>query len=450
MNEISRQFDQIIQSHPRKAVDAMSFYTAEMERRDCMFGDDVIPSFLRPVFVSPYQVEELNAVLGHIMSVLEKVTRLYFTDPELREYFYIEPKAAELLEIDHGYNRNIVISRPDAFLTAESLRFVEFNCDSPAGPGFSDVQEEILREAFPLSDMRDTVTFGSIQRRKMLLKALLDCFQEFAGKTAEPRIAIIDWKEVKTVNEFCVLKKYFEEQGVATTIADPRELKFVNGRLEHNGFPINLIYRRAIFRELMERYDEVQDFIKAYKAGKVCVVNPFRSRLASIKAVLAIVTNSKRFRHLFTDEENKVIKRHVPWTRRVLDKETTIDGKEVSLINHVITHRENLVLKPTDSYGGKDVLIGRETGQDEWEALIKRIALDRQDWVVQRFVDITRIRVPVEDSGGINYVEKKFNINPFVFNGEYAGSIARYSDKSVINVSAGGGLVPVIACEEKE
>ena len=34
MNEISRQFDQIIQSHPREAVDAMSFYTAEMERRD--------------------------------------------------------------------------------------------------------------------------------------------------------------------------------------------------------------------------------------------------------------------------------------------------------------------------------------------------------------------------------------------------------------------------------
>jgi len=414
-----------------------------------MFGDSVIPSFLCPVFIDPQQADRLSGVLAHILSVLEKVTRLYFSDPDLREYFYIDQKAAELMEIDHGYSRNIVIARPDAFLTQDSLRFVEFNCDSPAGPGFADVQEQILRETFPLSAMRETCEFAKEQRREMLLKALLDSFHEFAGQGAQPRIAIIDWKEVKTVNEFRVFKKYFEEQGIPATIADPRELKFINGQLEHKGFSINLIYRRVIFRELMERFDEVQDFLTAYKAGKVCVVNPFRSRLASIKAVLAIVTNSKKFRHLFTEEENKVIKRHVPWTRRVLDREMIFEGKEVPLIKHVLTHRDNLVLKPTDSYGGKGVVIGREVGQSDWDALVNRIVQDQQDWVVQRYVDITRIQVPLEMDGRIEIAEKKYNINPFVFNGSYAGSIARMSDQSVINVSAGGGLVPVIACEEK-
>ncbi len=42
---------------------------------------------------------------------------------------------------------------------------------------------------------------------------------------------------------------------------------------------------------------------------------------------------------------------------------------------------------------------------------------------------------------------EKFNVNPFVFAHKYAGSVARLSDQSVINVSAGGGLVPVVNYE---
>jgi len=69
---------------------------------------------------------------------------------------------------------------------------------------------------------------------------------------------------------------------------------------------------------------------------------------------------------------------------------------------------------------------------------------NHEDWVVQRYVDITQITVPVMNGKSIKMVSKKYNINPFVFAHRYAGSVARLSDQSVINVSAGGGLVPVI------
>ena len=44
---------------------------------------------------------------------------------------------------------------------------------------------------------------------------------------------------------------------------------------------------------------------------------------------------------------------------------------------------------------------------------------------------------------------KRFNINPFGIGGRYAGSITRISDRAVINVSAGGGLLPSVIGRHK-
>jgi len=37
---------------------------------------------------------------------------------------------------------------------------------------------------------------------------------------------------------------------------------------------------------------------------------------------------------------------------------------------------------------------------------------------------------------------KFFNFNPFLFNGVYAGAIARASNTELINITLGGGLLP--------
>ena len=45
---------------------------------------------------------------------------------------------------------------------------------------------------------------------------------------------------------------------------------------------------------------------------------------------------------------------------------------------------------------------------------------------------------------------KRFNINPFGLGGRYAGMITRISDQAVINVSAGGGLLPSVVGRHRE
>jgi len=95
-------------------------------------------------------------------------------------------------------------------------------------------------------------------------------------------------------------------------------------------------------------------------------------------------------------------------------------------------------------------LIGRETDEASWQNLVGRILRDNEDWVVQRYVQISEMEVPMVNGTGVKMARKKYNINPFVFAHRYAGSVARLSDQSVINVSAGGGLVPVINYEENQ
>ena len=446
---IYAEYDKLLTANPQEVETAISHMKARMEEEDCKFGEKLVPVFLKSLFIEKQQAEHVSRVTSHILSILEKVTKLYFKRRDLHDHFYLDKRGDELIKIDHGYSRNVVICRPDSFFVRGALRFVEFNCDSPAGAGFSDTEEGIFKETFPYKKLGERYTFAGHRRMQILLDALMSCYREFGGKNSHPNIAIIDWREVKTINEFRMFKRFFESRGHETVITDPRDLKFTKGRLYHKDFPIDLIYRRVIFKEMMHHYDHVQDLLKAYKKRKVCIVNPFRSRLASNKAVLSIMTNPKEFRSLFTDEENQVINRHVPWTRRVMDIQTHYENNMVFLLKHIINHKDHLVMKPADSYGGKDVVIGRECDEADWEVLMNRIINNKEDWVVQRYVDITRIDMPHLDNGKVDLLPKKFNVNPFVFDGKYAGSMARLSDESVINVSAGGGLVPVVQYEKK-
>jgi hypothetical protein len=56
---------------------------------------------------------------------------------------------------------------------------------------------------------------------------------------------------------------------------------------------------------------------------------------------------------------------------------------------------------------------------------------------------------PTVEDGHVQMRLKRFNINPFGLGGRYAGTITRISDRAVINVSAGGGLLPCVVGRHK-
>jgi hypothetical protein len=106
------------------------------------------------------------------------------------------------------------------------------------------------------------------------------------------------------------------------------------------------------------------------------------------------------------------------------------------------------VLKPASDYGGQGVSLGMETEQAAWEALIDAHA-EAGDYVVQEYVPVPEEMFPTVQDGHIQMRLKRFNINPFGIGGRYAGMITRISDRAVINVSAGGGLLPSVVGRHK-
>jgi hypothetical protein len=57
---------------------------------------------------------------------------------------------------------------------------------------------------------------------------------------------------------------------------------------------------------------------------------------------------------------------------------------------------------------------------------------------------------PTVEDGHVQMRLKRFNINPFGIGGRYAGMITRISDQAVINVSAGGGLLPSVVGRHRQ
>ena len=74
---------------------------------------------------------------------------------------------------------------------------------------------------------------------------------------------------------------------------------------------------------------------------------------------------------------------------------------------------------------------------------------ERADYIVQEYVPVPEEMFPVIVDGHVHMKLKRFNINPFGIGGRYAGSITRISDHAVINVSAGGGLLPSVIGRHK-
>ena len=84
--------------------------------------------------------------------------------------------------------------------------------------------------------------------------------------------------------------------------------------------------------------------LDAYRAGAVCMVNSFRSKIVHKKAIFAVLTNEK-YAHLFNEEELEAIKKHVPWTRKFRDEQTEHYGEKINLVEWTRTNQIKLVLK---------------------------------------------------------------------------------------------------------
>jgi glutathionylspermidine synthase len=397
-----------------------------------------------PHFVSRGQVRRVRRAVESLCTVLNRFCEAYPEDERLQEELALPPFEDSLVRVDPGYPRPLRICRLDAFLTGDAVKFLEFNADSPAGIGYTDVLHEGLRLKIELPRVDGEFDTAYEPMLPVLIETLRDAYRAMRHERRggpklpeSPRLALVDVPGSPSVPEFRIICGAASRAGIEAVHVTTDRLAYDGSVLRADGEPVHLVYRRALIDDLSEG-----DLTAAYRDGAVCVVNPPRARVANNKKLMALVEDS-RFAHLVEPREAEVIAATVPWTRILRPERVTYGEWVVDLLDFVSDNRSRLVLKPASEYGGHDVALGIETEQGEWDEIIEEHA-EAGDFIVQEYVPVPEEMFPTVEDGHVQMRLKHFNINPFGIGGSYAGMITRISDRAVINVSAGGGLLPSV------
>jgi Glutathionylspermidine synthase preATP-grasp len=420
---------------------------AWLSDHDVVFAGHTIPFVLMPHFVSPGQLRRVKRAVACLSAVLDRFCDAYAQDERLRGELAVPPREDALIRLDPGYSRPLRICRLDAFLQGYDVKFLEFNADSPAGIGYTDVLHDGLRRAIDLPRVDAEFETAYAPMLPVLIETLLDAYRQLRGERSElpeqPRLALVDVEGSPSVPEFRIVCAAAREAGLEALHGTLADVEYDGSLLRMQGEPVHLVYRRALLEDCPEG-----DLVAAARDRRAAIVNPFRARVANNKKLFALLQDP-RFAHLVESRERRVIDETIPWTRVLRDGREHYGDWVVDLLPFVSDNRERLVLKPASDYGGHGVSLGMETEQAPWDRLIEEHVEDG-GFVVQEYVPVPEEMFPTVEAGHVQMRLKRFNINPFGIGGRYAGMITRISDQAVINVSAGGGLLPSVVGRHRQ
>jgi len=139
---------------------------------------------------------------------------------------------------------------------------------------------------------------------------------------------------------------------------------------------------------------------------------------------------------------------HVPWTRTVAEQQTLHGGRKVDLVPFILAHRDRLVLKPNDEYGGKGIVLGWDV--DDGACSVRWV----RRWPSRMSCrsGFRSERVIPEPGGWARHLRRPhLGHQPVRLSRAYVeGCLSRLSTAALVNVTAGGGSqVPTFLVEAR-
>ena len=407
--------------------------------RGLYFGPRPSCNVLRPRFLTPGQYGFLQDRVGVLLPAFQMAYERALVDADFRRQLRLKDWEEQLLEVDPGFDDPSPTSRFDSFFVSEQeLKFTEYNSETPAGAAYSDALSDVFYGLPAFQEFQRFYHCFPVPAKPGVLHALLDTYETWKGvRNESPRIAILDWREVPTFSEFVLFYDYFRSMGIEARNVDPRDVEYSNGKLTAGDYHITLIYKRVLITELVERGGLDHPVVRAVRDGAVCMANSFRCKLLFKKASFAVVTD-ERNAHMFTAEQHAALAAHIPWTRVVEERKTRFAGAEIDLVPYISAHKDRLVLKPNDDYGGRGIVLGWTVDQAGWEAAVQ--AALAEPYVVQERINIPKEAFPSLHDGSLHVLDRLIDTNPYVaFSSYMHGCLTRISTEELVNVTAGGG-----------
>lgn len=441
--------------------DLLARIQTEAAARDLVYYRDGEAEVIRvlplPLAVLPDQLSYLHYVVTTLSNVLKRLPDLYLADPAVRQVLLLPPDEERwLLDAWSPAIRenNPVFGRLDAVVDLvnpmwkDTLKFVEPNLSCVGGINLIPACERLVADlVLPELAARDPAIRldPGANVRDLLVQQVLDhlrtlgrpgrtlCFVEFMyeGVGPDEQSSIVDYVH--------------DRYGLRVIHADPSEITLRNGEVCAGDEPIDLVYRGYEVRDLLTMGvgdAALEPFRILFRENRVIssIAGEFDE-----KSCWEVLTNPEIAARHFTPDERQIFRRHVPWTRILSARRTTLpDGETGDLPAFTRANRDRLVLKPNRSYGGKGVEIGHLYDERAWDTLVDRALVDPKRWVVQRLVPIPVYDFPVLGTDGAVHVEPFYTVMGFAATQDGLAVLGRASQKQVVNVAQRGGMVAVM------
>jgi uncharacterized circularly permuted ATP-grasp superfamily protein len=429
------------------AAEAQGLLAEATQQRKLTFGERAVCTVLRPFFIEAETYRRVKSATEILLRAMGKLYHRLMADDRLRAEMDLTELEEQVLQIEPGFAAPDASSRLDAFLDEDGgFQFVEYNAESPGGLFYGDVLSEVFLALPVMQQFVRRYPIRTVPIRRLHLEVLLDSYRQWGGRQP-PRIAIVDWREVKTYNEFLIYQEHLAAQGYESVIVDPEELTYTGGKLRAGDFEIDVVYKRVVTGELLEEFGLDHPLFEAARDGAVCVVNSFRVQML-YKKMSFVLLSDPTYAPLFDAEEQALIAKHIPWTRNLRAGYTTYQNQRIDLIPFVQQNKDRLVIKPNGEYGGRGVVLGWECDPSAWEQALAEAL--QGSFVVQERVRVGAEPYPSYVDGQLVLSERYFDLDPYVWQGCRAeGCGIRLSASALLNVSAGGGsAVPMLVIRE--
>jgi hypothetical protein len=204
------------------ATETWSQLVAAMKTRHLAFGDRLLCTVLRPHFLTEADYATLQGECALILSAFRKAYHALMADRSFRAQMDLTPEEETVIAYDPGFDLPHPLSRLDSFYSHadQTLHFVEYNGETPAGAGYEDVLAETFLELPVMQHFQQRYRLRPVPVRGEVLQTLLAMYRQW-GRRDRPTIGIIDWRGVPTTEEFHIFQEYFERQGYHAVIAPP-------------------------------------------------------------------------------------------------------------------------------------------------------------------------------------------------------------------------------------
>ncbi len=446
--EAIARYHKILESEPYKDLEWAEALQGRMKSSHLTTGNRPVSPVLRPHFITRRQYTNLVKAAESMSCAIHRVEQLALSNPTLLTRMQLLPAEKMLASVDPGYPFVSVTSMLDTNLHNGSLRFVDYNADTPVGVAYGEALDNLFYDSGPVKEFRKKNPLTKLGGTKYLLSALLKAYKEF-GKKNRPNIAIVEFRQpfqTSESTEYMVLADFFRREGYNTEVLSPDQMEYRNGVLRKGDFNIDLVYRRVKVHEFLVRFDLSHPMMRAYRDRGVCIVNSFRSELGQKKAIFDLLTD-ETLTSGFPSAERKAIRDFIPWTRVVTAANTTFQDQTVDLPEFILKNREKLVLRPNDDSTDQHAFRGAETDEAGWEKALKQAM--RAPYVVQEETEPTRFPFPVYQYGSVQIRDLRVDVHPHSFLGKVHGCSSYIRAETPSGFTTIAGLAPTFILDAK-